>query len=79
MTLRSRVPVLISELMSKGCSVTFNMGFSGPTISWNWENTTSGGHIHLDNFSDGVHGANSIYFEQVLVKILSEAKNESET
>lgn len=79
MTLRTRVPILLSSLLEQGIAVSITPSrFDDEiTISWRsdqlsdlveFENELSG-HVHIP-FEAGVHGANSIVMEKALASIL---------
>lgn len=76
-TIRSRIPALLSDLMFRGVSITFSNSVLEPMISWKYENGGSG-HAHLTKMVDGVYGANAIEMEHVLVMILAELPNPPE-
>jgi hypothetical protein len=81
MTLRTRIPVLLMELMEKNIYVLFEPDRFGNTnemtIAWGEMvgpqniGKTKNGHAHLQ-IEPGVHGANSIVVEKYLSKVLDE-------
>jgi hypothetical protein len=81
MTLRTRIPVLLMELLEKNISVTFQpdrfRSTDEITVLWsemsNMHNigNTKSGHAHLQ-IEPGVHGANSIVIEKYLSEVLEE-------
>jgi hypothetical protein len=76
-TLRCRLPVLLSELISEGVDVEFCSGdpVHSPLVSWYCEKKKIGGHHHLDpEFQPGVHGANALLIENYLADILAEVR-----
>ena len=71
MTIRGRIPQLLTECMNRGISVEFSNDFHGPAISWNHYDTGWSGHVHMDdNFSKDKFGANNIAFESALTYII---------
>ena len=76
MSIRSRIPILLSELMGLGVEVVFsNENGFGPVIGW--KSKEQGGHYHLDLFRPGSHGSNALDFEHILSSILAEVRGES--
>jgi|GEM_PF-6995335 hypothetical protein len=74
-TLRSSVPVLLSEILSTGTTIEFsNDRIHGPIISYSNRELKEGSHYHLDGFIDGVHGGNCLEIEKYLAEILSQIK-----
>lgn len=69
-TLRSPVPVLLSELIGVGCEVHFEHDTENrPKIRYKSRDGKEGSYI-LFEFENGVHGANSIELSAILVLIL---------
>lgn len=75
MTLRGKLPILLSEMIGNGYSISFDNVFHGPTISWTYPGTDLGGHIHLDEFVPGEHGSNMILIERALLAIIDETNS----
>lgn len=72
MTLRGRLPVILSELIAKGVTINFGYHIKSPVLDWNYKD--KGGHFHLDEFEPGVHDGNMIYIQKYLIEILAEVE-----
>lgn len=68
-TLRGRLPILISECISRGIHINFGYHMGKPLIKWTGN---TNGHHHFDNFVPGLHGANMLYIEEVLQNVIHE-------
>lgn len=70
MTLRSRLPILLSECIARGIEVSFIYHMKEPLIDWRSRKTS--GHSHLDLFIPGVYGGNDIEICNILEEIIEE-------
>jgi hypothetical protein len=69
-TIRSRIPVLISECLERGIDIEFDANPMGPILNYYCNKSGAGGHIHLDDLREGVYGANAICMEKAIVEAI---------
>lgn len=74
-TIRSRIPVLISECLERGITVSIVPTSRRPFVELGCRQTKTEARVDID-FKEGVYGANAIYIERALIQAMEYIEEE---